>query len=108
MMLWALPTSAAEQSTGAYHAYSIVSCGQLMEYKRRDDLFLIDWYASGYLTAFNRMAPDTYNIAGSTDIPSVRLWIEQYCLKEPLSDVTSGLAVLTRELFERRQTARPR
>ncbi len=43
----------------------------------RQDYF-IDW-TIGYLTAFNVIMPNTYNILGESDFASAQGWLERHC-----------------------------
>jgi hypothetical protein len=38
----------------------------------------------GFVTAYNVLQPDTYDIDGSTDLASQLLWLENYCKSHPL------------------------
>ena len=78
-----------------------------MEIRKNPSNNVIDWYVAGYLTAVNFHLDDTYNILGSSDIPSVLLWLEKYCGKEPLSNIQVGLALLVIELYPNRKVKAP-
>ena len=57
------------------------SCGKFMEAKRSNNNAAVAYLAwvSGYLTGANVIAPNTYNILGTTDMDGAMLWIENYC-----------------------------
>ena len=48
-----------------------------MKTGERQDYF-IDW-TIGYLTAFNVIMPNTYNILGESDFASAQGWLERHC-----------------------------
>ncbi len=60
-----------------------------------DKFEMINWIL-GYLTAYNQVAPDTYGILGSTDVPGAELWIYNYCKAHPLVTLpTASTALIT-------------
>ncbi len=36
-------------------------------------------YVMGYLTAYNTLAPETYNISGSMRLDDIMAWLDDYC-----------------------------
>ncbi len=59
-------------------------------------------WVAGFLTAYNRQTPGTYDILGNADLASAMLWLENYCKAHPLSDLAGGMNVLTDEFYPRR------
>ena len=63
--------------------------------------FFIDWMI-GYLSAFNLMIPDTYNILGETDFPTAQRWLLDHCRKYPNELFVNAVARLTEVLYPTR------
>jgi hypothetical protein len=63
--------------------------------------FFIDWLI-GYLSAFNLMIPETYNILGETDFPTAQRWLEDHCRKYPNELFINAVARLTEVLYPSR------
>lgn len=107
MVLGTAPVTAGDIKTGAFWAPTTVSCGRLVELIRNKNDYIIDWYLGGFFTAYNWQAADTFNILGGADLKSAKLWLENYCTKQPLKDVFDGLNDLVKELHPRRQVTSP-
>ena len=67
-------------------------------------------WSAGYLTSYNLLTPDTFDIAGgreadSTDRSTI-IWLENYCKHHPAQTYTEAIKRLTTELYpERIKTA---
>jgi len=88
-----------------YTAQGEESCGQWVNFRNEGGwelAYSFGWIA-GYISAYNRQTPGVYNILGSTDIDSVILWMDKYCQENPLSNLTTGMDVLTDELWPNRK-----
>lgn len=66
--------------------------------------FFIDWLI-GYLSAFNLIMPETYNILGETDFPTAQRWLEDHCRKYPNELFINAVARLTEILYPARHQA---
>src|SRR5512137_151690 len=54
----------------------------LAKAKKQDDwgdLYAFSLYTMGYLTAVNRLAANTYDIAGKKNTKTLMIWLENYC-----------------------------
>jgi hypothetical protein len=67
----------------------------------------LDWLA-GYLTAYNTLQPDTYDIQGAADMPSLMLWLENHCKARPLDSFGTAVSELTTELYPKRVKQAPK
>jgi len=88
-----------------YTAQYDKSCGQWVNFRNEggwEHAAVIGWIA-GYISAYNKQTPGVYNILGSTGIDSVILWMDKYCRENPLSNLTTGMDVLTNELWPNRR-----
>src|SRR5438874_1819153 len=66
------------------------SCGRFIQESKQHYNKVSSPYATwvtGYLTAVNIRTPDTYDIAGATDLDGVMLWIENYCNKNTIVNI---------------------
>ena len=59
-------------------------------------------YTMGYLTAINRLAPDTYDIAGSKNVKTLMLSLKTYCAEHPDDSFDYALYRLVAELYPNR------
>lgn len=66
--------------------------------------FFIDWVI-GYLSAFNLIMPETYNILGESDFPTAQRWLQDHCRKFPRELFINAVARLTEVLYPTRLQA---
>jgi hypothetical protein len=59
-------------------------------------------YLMGYLTAYNSLIPDTYNITGTTDLNGVLAWLDRYCKKTAIDSYEHALKQMVTEMHETR------
>ena len=92
----------------------VASCsglnGALARAKKEDDwnsLYRFSLYTMGYVTAINRLAHDTYDIAGKKNTKTLMLWLEQYCAAYPNDTFDTALSKMTKELYPVRSTQKP-
>ncbi|MCZ6732537.1 MAG: hypothetical protein O7B27_08315 [Gammaproteobacteria bacterium] len=98
----------------SYSEGKIGSCGTYVAARdegRRGKLYEennhIGW-AFGYLTAYNLLTPDTYDIIGQTDLSAILLWLENYCKRNPLARFAEAMVLLTDELHPERIRKAPK
>ncbi len=108
----ALPATApAADEGGAYWSQRAESCRDFRSAIGADTRTTVQanirgWIA-GYLTAYNRMAPETYDILGISDIEAAMQTIENFCKANPLDNLSAAMEALTEEFNARRhQTKR--
>lgn len=75
-------------------------------------LSLFKVWSAGYMTAYNVLSPDTYDIAGgkeadSTDRSTI-IWLEEYCKQHPAESYTEAIRQLTIKLYPTRIKAAPK
>lgn len=66
--------------------------------------YFVDW-SVGYLTAFNVIMPETYNILGETDFPTVQRWLERHCRQYRNQLYIQAVIKLTEVLYPARYKA---
>jgi len=101
---FATPATARDKD-GNYSAQGPPSCGVWIHDRKEDGWEHVANAAwiSGYITAYNIQTPGVYSILGSTDMESVRLWMDKYCQENPLKKLNNGMIVLTHELLPNRK-----
>ncbi len=63
--------------------------------------FFVDW-SVGYLSGFNVIMPNTYNVMGETSFPEVQEWLQQHCQKYPNELFINAMIKLTGVLYPNR------
>ena len=64
---------------------------------RQQDYF-IDW-TIGYLTAFNVIMPNTYNILGESEFAETQGWLQRHCNRYPKQLYINAVIKLTEVLY---------
>lgn len=98
-----LPAMAYDEK-GEYFATGASSCGEFVANRRADDYRAVRdgaWVA-GYITAYNLLTPDTHSIAGTSDLSSMLLWLDNYCQAKPLNILPEAMQALTMKLRPKR------
>lgn len=73
--------------------------------KEQDDwgrLYGFSLYTMGYLSAVNRLASDTYDIAGRKNVKTLMVWLQRYCREHPQESFADALYQLVAELYPAR------
>lgn len=68
------------------------------------------WYhhwLSGYLSAVNNAAANTFNILGEKDMTDILDWLEGYCAVNPNINFSNAVADMVAILFQDRQNMAP-
>ena len=106
------PTKAVDEN-GFYEYVGDVSCGMWILERRTvtsgfvnsgnyTAMLKITGWISGYLTAYNAQTPGVYDIQGESDMESISLWMDNYCLEHPLNQPAQGMEILTDALWPNR------
>lgn len=70
-------------------------------------LYTFSIYTMGYLTGVNRLAFDTYDIAGGKNVKTHMVWLQRYCRENPRVDFNEALHQMVIKLYPRRLTVEP-
>jgi len=70
-------------------------------------LYTFSVYTMGYLTGINRLAFDTYDIAGGNNVKTHMVLLRQYCAEHPDDSFDLALHRLVARLYPQRTTAGP-
>lgn len=73
----------------------------------REMVAFITWL-HGYLTAYNHLISDTYNIGGGSRGLDLREWLDNYCKENPRKSFYQAAAALTVELYPKRLKEEPK
>lgn len=67
-------------------------------------LYTFSVYTMGYLTGINRLAFDTYDIAGGKNVKTHMIWLQRYCAENPRDSYDVALQRLVAKLYPMRIT----
>ena len=84
------------------------SCGPYMKDRQSKNAAKVLNHAVwifGYITAYNRQAPDTFDIRGGTEIDGILLWLDNWCKANPTKDMSAAMEAFTKEMYPRRDRA---
>jgi len=86
-----------------YWAQGSMGCGTFVDRQKYEAQAVENRaWISGYIAAYNRLMPNTYDILGDSDMKSAIVWLENYCKEYPLKVLAEGMADLTTKLYPRR------
>ena len=92
----------AADKDGAYGSQRPDNCREVLRIhpagERRPETAGMRSWIAGYITAFNRQTPETYDITGITEFEQVLHAIEQFCKANPLADVGAAMEAVTDQL----------
>ena len=63
-------------------------------------------WISGYISAYNRQTPDTYDIANGRPSPEFIPWIDRWCQSNPDKSLGTAMETLTSELAPKRRRSK--
>ena len=93
---------------------NVASCSgmnhALAQAKNQDSwttLYAYSMYTMGYISGVNRLAHDTYDIAGRKNPKTLIVWLERYCAENPSDSFDKALFELTLELYPNRTVVKP-
>ena len=100
----ALPAPAEQQKS--YAVYMAIPCEAYLQ-ERWDPEGVrykqIQAWISGYVTSYNGWQIDTHDILGNVSVGEVEAWVEGYCMKNPLNNLSNAMAELVGGLHATRQ-----
>jgi hypothetical protein len=108
--------SGAADDRGQSHLRGIgsSSCGTFVNavnksgpYAEDDRHGMMSW-ALGYLTHYNLVTPNVYDIMSGRDAAAIQLWLFNYCQQHPLDQFAIAVDALIIELYPTRTERAPR
>jgi hypothetical protein len=103
------PAVIAADADGAYFSLRSESCREFRRVQtdeRTPALMNIRGWIAGYITAFNRQTPDTYDVLGITEFDAALRFIDGYCKAHPLDNLATAMEALTENLYPARHRTR--
>jgi hypothetical protein len=97
-----LPLSAADLQ-GRAVVHGGVPCNTVTEWKDGNFNNAVRWWISGWISAHNRLLPDTFDLASGGNMDSLVRSIEQYCKFNPGSNLGEAGVALVNTLQPNRQ-----
>ena len=64
-------------------------------------------YEMGYLTAYNRITPETYNISGKMDLEAVDAWVGDFCKNKPMNSFEQAMTNFVHDHIKSRYRVAP-
>lgn len=105
MLLAFVSASATDKLGESFASVMTITCGDYVEARKLPHTLRYAqnsaWIA-GYITAYNRLTPDTYSIFGNSNLASVELWLDSWCMANPLRNLPNGMEALIVELYPKR------
>ena len=104
-------TASAKDMDGEFAVFSVggESCIDYLRARQlggRQQSRFTEW-VQGYLSAFNLIVPNTYDILGNRDFDKVVQWLDEHCLQNRETPFVNATALLTINLFPARQNIAP-
>jgi hypothetical protein len=79
------------------------TCGEYAKDRAKNRTLRYSSWIAGYVTAYNSVSPDTYNILGKSNVNSAMLWLDNWCKAHPSENIAGGMHALVQELHPMRQ-----
>ena len=96
--------SYAEDTNENYAVWGIgqSSCHSYTQAREAGEYTDYKLYLMGYMTAYNSLIPDTYNITGTRDLNEILAWIDAHCKKTEMDSYEHALRQMVTEMRETR------
>lgn len=107
--LLATPPSWADDSNANHAVWGIgrTSCHGYSQARAAGEFTEYKVYSMGYLTAYNALTPNTYNVSGAADLNGVLAWLDDYCRKTPVDSFDHALRQMVTQMHESRVKKAP-
>jgi len=109
-LAWPISAQAADDK-GLYQTLYYISCESYVKDRKEPENSgknAVDKiYVSGWLSGYNYLTPNTFDIIPNHNVDMVMLWLDQYCAKNPKGSLEAGLLQLTDELYPDRVKKHP-
>ncbi len=81
-------------------------CSDYVQFGAADKLVVETWWA-GYLTAYNQITDDTYNVLRNVTPEQANAWIEDYCHNNKSALIADAVSEMLEYYFPRRERMSP-
>jgi len=103
-------TTQARTFQGEYVAFGVgtLPCSQYSAARVSGGGLMVQMsrFIEGYLSAFNLIVPNTYDILAGKDIAEAYQWLDRHCRANPEMSLTDAVASLTVYLYPNRSNLR--
>lgn len=110
VLVFVTPSSAADRNGEFFtRGLGVESCESYLADKAGNTgryLFFRSW-VNGYLSAYNQMAPQTYDVAPNATVDGLANALQEICQANPKEQFWTAVFALTKTLEPQRLTARP-
>lgn len=110
-LLFLADASQAADSKGLYQTLYYIPCSSYVQDRKEPENSghnAVDKiYVSGWLSGYNYLTPNTFDILPDHNIDGVMKWLDAYCAKKPAGSLEAGLLQLTDELYPNRVQNNP-
>lgn len=112
LLLLVMLTQATVQAADGAGNYAIwgvgqSSCHQFNRAQANQDTRQYKDYLLGYLTAFNTLSENTYNVAGNTKLEDINAWLSDYCQMHQIESYNRAIQQYVNDHFDERLTVPP-
>jgi len=103
--LFSAPIMAADEH-GLYQTSHFISCENYAKNRKSpggNTLNSLDAiYVSGWISSYNFLTPNTYDIIPNQNMDTVMKWLDDFCKSNPKLNIEIGLIKLTDDLYPQR------
>ena len=96
----------AADDQGLYQTLHFISCEAYVKDRKEPvntGMNAVDTiYVSGWLSGYNYLTPNTYDIIPNHNINMVMSWLDNFCKNNPQKNIEAGLLNLTDDLYPNR------
>jgi hypothetical protein len=92
----AMSGARADDKNGQYGILTD-TCGEYAKDRAKNRTLRYTSWIAGYVTAYNSVAPDTYNILGKSNVKSTMEWLDKWCKANPSENLAGGMHAFVKE-----------
>ncbi len=111
LLLTAAHGASAKDVDGEFAVFSVggKSCAEYLRARAGGGRAQHDFttWMQGYLSAFNLIVPNTYDILGNRDFDKIVAWLDAHCSENRDTTFVNATALLTINLFPERRNIAP-
>lgn len=103
------PPAAAMDGQRRYYVIGSVATATCLQYGgfSAEQIGQFEFWMAGYLTAMNRLTPDTYDLVGTTKPEQIHAWLRQHCQQNPNQLMAVAVHALAEALHPQRVRMAP-
>ena len=109
--LYTIPVQAADEH-GMYQTLHLITCESYVKDRKEPvdtGMNAVDTiYVAGWLSGYNYLTPNTYQIIPNNNLGAVMTWLDEFCKVNPTSNIEVALLKLTDDLYPKRIQSLPK